>query len=64
MAQNPLRQVFIKVLGTAGKTFTVDIEVAKSREKLKKHLKELLPPNAVLEIRKNGYVLRDHQEVR
>ena len=40
MAGNSLGQVFVKVLGAAGKTFTVDVEVAKSRDKLRKHLAE------------------------
>ena len=65
---NSFRQVFVKVLGGGGtvrKTITVDIDVAKSSQMLTKHLKELIPPNAVgIEIRKNGRVLRDHHEVR
>ena len=66
---NSFRQVFVKVLGGGGtvskRTITVDIEVARSSQMLTKHLKGLIPPNAVgIEIRKNGRVLRDHHEVR
>ena len=62
-------QVIVKFADGRKMSFIIDISAAKSMQDLKKHIIDHLkgkeiPPNAAIEIRKNGFVLRDYHEVK